>query len=205
MVLRKEPSRRYPSVESFSDDLRRHMENRPVTAREDSIWYRANRFVRRHRSGVAFGILAALSLCGAIVAMMLEVRATLTAAQHRLSGRAILGPLNLLWSCIAPTWFGVAVFLTRASLRRAAGALAGGMLFGAIWIVESRIDHLMGWWHNRLAETTNQFSIPKLLFLTAVFTSGVYLLVSWRLARRFGRTAVAVFIVVVAVIVTARH
>ena len=199
-ALRKEPSRRYPSVESLSDDLRRHMENLPVTAREDSVWYRTNRFVRRHQSGVALGVLIALSLCGAIVAMLLEVRAMLTAAQQRLSGRVILGPVNLLWSCIAPTWFGGAVFLTRASLRRAAGALAGGMTFGTIWIVESRIDHLMGWWRNRLA-TTNQFSVPKLLFLTAVFTGAVYLLVSWRLARRFGRTAVAVFIVVVAVIV----
>jgi hypothetical protein len=74
-----------------------------------------------------------------------------------------------------------------ASLRRAAAALAGGMLFGAIWIIELRIDHLMGWWHNRLAGTSNPFSIPNLLFLTAVFTGAMYLLVSWRLARRFAR------------------
>ena len=95
------------------------------------------------------------------------------------------------------------MFLTRARLRRAAGALAGGMLFGAIWIVEHRIDHLMGWWRNRLAETSHPFSIPALFFLVVPVTSAVYLLVSWRLARRFGWAAVAVFIVVVAVIVTA--
>jgi hypothetical protein len=72
--------------------------------------------------------------------MLLEVRAILTAAQPKLSAHVILGPLNLLGSCIAPTGFGCAVLLTRASLRRASAALAGGMLFGIIWIVESRID-----------------------------------------------------------------
>ena len=134
-----------------------------MSAREDSLWYRASRFVRRHQSGVAFGVLIALSLCGAILAVLLEVRAALNAGPQRLSGRAILGPLNLLWSCLAPTWFGGAVFLTRAKLRRAGGALAGGMLFGAIWIVEYRIDHLMGWWRNRLAETSHPLSISGLV------------------------------------------
>jgi eukaryotic-like serine/threonine-protein kinase len=201
-TLRKEASRRYSSVEAFNDDLRRHLENRPVNAREDSFWYRTGRFVRRHRTGVAFGVLAALSLFGAIVAMLLEVRAILAAGQQTLSRGAILGPLNLLWSCVAPTAFGGAVFLTRASLRRGAAALAGGTLFGAIWIVELRFDHLMGWWHNRLAATNHSFSMPNLLFLTTVFAGAMYLLVSWRLARRFGLTAVPVFVVAVAVIVT---
>jgi hypothetical protein len=41
-----------------------------------------------------------------------------------------------------------------------------------------------------------------LFFLVVPVTSAVYLLVSWRLARRFGWTAVGVFIIVVAVIVT---
>jgi hypothetical protein len=133
----------------------------------------------------------------------LEVRAALNAGQQRLSGRAILGPLTVLWSCIAPTWFGGAVLLTRARLRRAAGALAGGMLFGAIWILKLRIDHLMGWWRSRFGETIDPLSISTLLFLIVVVTSAAYLLVSWRLARRFGWMGVAVFIVMVAVIVTA--
>src|SRR5216684_7619981 len=33
MALRKEPQRRYPSVEQFSEDIRRHLESLPVTAR----------------------------------------------------------------------------------------------------------------------------------------------------------------------------
>lgn len=202
-ALQKEPKRRYSSVEAFSDDLQRHLDNLPVSACEDSLWYRASRFVRRHQSGVAFGVLIVLSLSGAILAVLLEVRAALNAVPQRLYSSAILGPLNLLWACVAPTWFGGAVFLTRAGLRRAAGALAGGMMFGAIWVVEYRIDHSMGWLRNRLTGTSQPVSIPALLILTVPVVSAVYLLVAWRLARRFGSTAVPVFIVVIAVFINA--
>src|ERR1039458_9761153 len=44
-ALHSEPVRRYSSVEAFGEDLGRHLENRPVNAREDSLWYRASRFV----------------------------------------------------------------------------------------------------------------------------------------------------------------
>ena len=51
-ALRKEPARRYKSAGAFSADLRRHLDNLPVSAREDSLWYRTNRYVRRHPGGV---------------------------------------------------------------------------------------------------------------------------------------------------------
>ena len=37
MALRKEPERRYQSVEQFSEDIRRHLEARPVMARKDTV------------------------------------------------------------------------------------------------------------------------------------------------------------------------
>jgi TolB-like protein/Tfp pilus assembly protein PilF/tRNA A-37 threonylcarbamoyl transferase component Bud32 len=49
MALRKEPARRYATVEDLSDDLRRHLDGRPVRARADEVGYRAGRFVKRHR------------------------------------------------------------------------------------------------------------------------------------------------------------
>jgi serine/threonine-protein kinase len=52
-ALRKEPGRRYASVEQLAEDLRRHLEGRPVIARPDTFRYRAEKFVRRHRAGVA--------------------------------------------------------------------------------------------------------------------------------------------------------
>jgi serine/threonine protein kinase len=62
MALRKEPERRYGSVELFADDLQRHLEHRPVTAREASPWERARRFCRRNPGGVAAGVLVVMSL-----------------------------------------------------------------------------------------------------------------------------------------------
>jgi non-specific serine/threonine protein kinase/serine/threonine-protein kinase len=62
MALRKEPQRRYPSVSQFSDDIRRHLEGLPVTARPDTFGYRASKFVERHKVGVAAAGLIALSL-----------------------------------------------------------------------------------------------------------------------------------------------
>jgi serine/threonine protein kinase/tetratricopeptide (TPR) repeat protein len=66
-ALRKEPTRRYPSVEQFADDLRRHLDGLPVLARKDTIRYRTTKFVMRHRVGVAATLIVALSLVGGIV------------------------------------------------------------------------------------------------------------------------------------------
>ena len=61
-ALRKEPARRYASVDQLSEDLRRYIEGRPVLARKDTLSYRARRFVTRHRFGVAAAVLVALLL-----------------------------------------------------------------------------------------------------------------------------------------------
>ncbi len=52
-ALRKEPRRRYASIEKLADDLRRHLDGLPVLARQGSFAYRARKFVRRHRLGLA--------------------------------------------------------------------------------------------------------------------------------------------------------
>ncbi|MEM6646876.1 MAG: serine/threonine-protein kinase, partial [Bacteroidota bacterium] len=60
MALRKEPSRRYASVEALADDVQRHLAGLPVRAQRDTLRYRAGKFVRRHRLGVAVSILIPL-------------------------------------------------------------------------------------------------------------------------------------------------
>ena len=67
MALRKEPERRYPSVEQFSEDIRRHLEARPVLARRDTLAYRAGKFVRRNTAASVAAALVVLSLVGGIV------------------------------------------------------------------------------------------------------------------------------------------
>jgi len=66
-ALRKEPERRYRTAHDLSEDLRRHLEGLPVTARADTIRYRAGKFVRRHRTAVGAAVLVLASLVGGIV------------------------------------------------------------------------------------------------------------------------------------------
>jgi TolB-like protein/Tfp pilus assembly protein PilF len=49
-AMRKEPERRYLTAEELSEDVRRHLEGRPVAARKDSVAYRAGRLVRRNKA-----------------------------------------------------------------------------------------------------------------------------------------------------------
>jgi eukaryotic-like serine/threonine-protein kinase len=74
MALRKEPQRRYASVQQFSDDIRRHLEGLPVVAHHDTPAYRAAKFVQRHKTGVAAVALIFLSLAAGIVATLRQAR-----------------------------------------------------------------------------------------------------------------------------------
>jgi serine/threonine-protein kinase len=67
MAMRKEPARRYSSVEQFAEDIRRHHAGLPVLARQDTFGYRAGKFVSRNKTGVAAASGIALSLIGGIV------------------------------------------------------------------------------------------------------------------------------------------
>ncbi len=67
MALRKEPERRYGSVEQFANDLRRHLQGHPVAARPDTIRYRTSKFIHRHRTGVVGTALILITLMGGIV------------------------------------------------------------------------------------------------------------------------------------------
>lgn len=51
-ALRKEPEHRYDTVRALADDVRAHLELRPVAARRNHWRYRTGRFLRRNRTGV---------------------------------------------------------------------------------------------------------------------------------------------------------
>jgi TolB-like protein/Flp pilus assembly protein TadD/tRNA A-37 threonylcarbamoyl transferase component Bud32 len=68
MALRKEPQRRYPTVDALSDDLRRHLEGLPVQARADDVAYRVTRLISRHRLRIVEGaVVAALVVLVAVM------------------------------------------------------------------------------------------------------------------------------------------
>lgn len=58
MAMRKEPERRYASVEQFAADIDRYLKGMTVIARTDQWTYRTTKFVRRH--AVAVGLSSAL-------------------------------------------------------------------------------------------------------------------------------------------------
>jgi serine/threonine protein kinase/tetratricopeptide (TPR) repeat protein len=77
-ALRKEPERRYASVQEFSEDIRRHLEGLPVIASPDTFSYRARKFVQRHKVGV---------LAAAVVVIALLAATAITTWQARVAGR----------------------------------------------------------------------------------------------------------------------
>ena len=74
MALRKEPERRYASVEQLSEDIGRHLGGRPIRARKDTFAYRSGKFVSRHKAGVAAAGLAAALVIGAMAATVRQSR-----------------------------------------------------------------------------------------------------------------------------------
>ena len=74
MALRKEPQRRYSSVEQFAQDIRRHLESLPVIARKDTARYRASKFVSRHKAVLAAIAGIAVIVVAALVITLHEAR-----------------------------------------------------------------------------------------------------------------------------------
>lgn len=85
-ALKKDPSERYSTAEALAQDLRYYLACQPVSARPDSLAYRAGKFIRRHRGSVAAGGIVALVLVGATVltsVQMMEARRQRDAALYQ--------------------------------------------------------------------------------------------------------------------------
>ncbi len=73
-ALRRDRRERYASVMEFAEDIRRYIAHEPVAARPPTLLYRASRFVRRNRVGVAVASVAALAVAAALVAALYQQR-----------------------------------------------------------------------------------------------------------------------------------
>jgi tetratricopeptide (TPR) repeat protein len=80
-AMRKDPRRRYASVEQFAEDIRRHLDGRPVAARRDSWKYRAGKFAVRHKLTVAATAIVIVAVLGGVAATVREAR--IAAANER--------------------------------------------------------------------------------------------------------------------------
>ena len=99
-ALQKEPERRYPSAEALAADLRRHLQGQPVSARRDTVRYRASKFVRRHRLGAAAAALVLLTLAGGLVATTRQARRAESEARK---ADAVKDFLKSLFAASAPS------------------------------------------------------------------------------------------------------
>jgi tetratricopeptide (TPR) repeat protein/tRNA A-37 threonylcarbamoyl transferase component Bud32 len=73
-ALRKEPERRYATVDQFAADIRCYLDGRPVLARGEDLSYRAGKFIRRHRLEVGAAAALVVTLVAATVFSLREAR-----------------------------------------------------------------------------------------------------------------------------------
>jgi eukaryotic-like serine/threonine-protein kinase len=73
-AMRKEPARRYGSVEQLAEDVRRFLDGRPVLAQRDTVGYRLRKLGWRHRTGVAAAALVLASLVGGVAVASSQAR-----------------------------------------------------------------------------------------------------------------------------------
>ncbi len=80
MSLEKDPAKRYPSVERFAEDIRRHLEGFPVTARSAGYFYQLGKFAGRHRAGIVAAAMVLITLIAGIVGTSWQARKALAAS-----------------------------------------------------------------------------------------------------------------------------
>lgn len=80
MSLRKEPAKRYGSVEQFANDLRNHLNGLPVAARRGTLGYRLGKLARRNKVPIAAAVIVAASL---VTGLGLAIRQARIAEQER--------------------------------------------------------------------------------------------------------------------------
>jgi serine/threonine protein kinase len=179
LSLQKEPVRRYGSVEAFDDDLRRHLEGLPIRARPNTIAYRFQKFVRRNPAGVAAALFVIATIFAGIATTLWQERLAIRGQQ-----RSVLLPQLALYTYVNIAIFVVAAYLTRATLRRLAGAAAGATAYVIVGFLLAREAFSVGWWRFAL---TDMPPVPRSLFAADVLCYAATLaLVSWRITRRFG-------------------
>jgi serine/threonine protein kinase len=81
-ALRREPEQRYPDARTLAEDIRRHLEHRPVQARIGARGYVARRYLRRHWRGLALTAIVFLSMSTALVAIAWQARKARLEAQR---------------------------------------------------------------------------------------------------------------------------
>jgi serine/threonine-protein kinase len=81
-TLRKNPAERYATVTALADDLQRFLAKEPISARPDSVGYRARKFVQRHRGGVVMAAVLTLAVAGGVAGTLTQAHRAEQQAQR---------------------------------------------------------------------------------------------------------------------------
>ncbi|MCB1183587.1 serine/threonine protein kinase [bacterium] len=128
-TLRKEPERRYASVDALAEDVRRHLAGLPVRARPDSWRYRLGKFAQRHRAAVGVGAAALVLVAAAGTVGFVQTR---RADQEQRAAAQIGGFLQTMLGSLDPDVArGQDTALLRGLLDEAATSLADGTVLAA--------------------------------------------------------------------------
>jgi heme/copper-type cytochrome/quinol oxidase subunit 4 len=192
-ALAKDPVRRYRSVAQFSEDVRRHLEGLPVAAREDSYWYRASKFVRRHPVGVAAAILVTIAQQLSIMTTVWEFRVKVPAAVATGAAVDVRPELVSFTYLVLALLVGVA-YVSRAQTLRAASSIVGGAIFSVFVTV---VPISLGW--RQFVPLEHSTQALWLLYAIGIPFGAILALAGWRIARRFGWRGLAAFVTVVSI------
>ena len=187
MALRKEPERRYGSVESFAEDLQRHLEQRTIHAREASPWERFVRFRRRNPGGFAAGVLFLIVFLFGLAAVMWQTRHDILAAQRDSSIVPFPTPLWLFSCGLAGAGLCALIYFARPARALRMGAAAGGIVWGLGMTGRWWIERDRGWWSSRIAAHPDPMMLISLWSWLACALAGTAVMLLLSMAgRRFG-------------------
>lgn len=68
-AMEKDKNRRYQSARDLTDDVRRYLDNEPITARQPSAVYQLRKFARRHRVFVVGAVCSGIALTIGLIGM----------------------------------------------------------------------------------------------------------------------------------------
>ena len=100
-------------------------------------------------------------------------------------------------SCVYAVMLVATAHFTRATARRVAGALVGGLAVGIVGVGVETLAHTLGWWRYPSVETPYG---PPLLYPAVVLVFAALALIGWLVTRRFGWRGQVVFLAALAVL-----
>jgi hypothetical protein len=180
--LEKERGRRYETASSVAMDVQRYLNDESVEASPPSATYRLRKFAWRYRGPLAATALAIIALFAATVFSSWQA----VQLTQRLQ----------LFSCLYLVVLVVVSLVTRATPRRIAGALAGAGVAGVAALGVVALGERVGWWH--MAISWEPYFLA--LLLISITLCGYVLLITWRIARRFGWRGLAIVLIAAAVL-----